>query len=105
MLKADHRKVEGLFEQFENARGAKSKAKIAQQICTELMVHATIEEEVFYPAVKEAVEEDIYAEAHVEHDGAKMLIAEILASSRDDEFYEAKVKVLSEEIKHRKSVV
>jgi hypothetical protein len=100
MLKADHRKVEELFEQFENARGAKSKVKIAQQICTELMVHATIEEEVFYPAVKEAVEEDIYAEAHVEHDGAKMLIAEILASSPDDEFYEAKVKVLSEEIKH-----
>lgn len=100
LLKADHRKVEELFEQFENARGAKSKVKIAQQICTELMVHAAIEEEVFYPAVKEAVEEEIYTEAHVEHDGAKMLIAEILASSPDDEFYEAKVKVLSEEIKH-----
>lgn len=100
LLKADHRKVEELFEQFEKSRGAKSKQKIAQQICLELTVHASIEEEVFYPAVKEAVEEEIYTEAHVEHDGAKMLIAEILASSPDDEFYSAKVKVLSEEIKH-----
>lgn len=100
LLKADHRKVEDLFEQFESARGGKSKAKIAQQICMELMVHATIEEEVFYPAVKDAVEDEIYTEAHVEHDGAKMLIAEILASSPDDDFYDAKVKVLSEEIKH-----
>lgn len=100
LLKSDHRKVEDLFEQFENARGAKSKSKIAQQICLELMVHTAIEEEIFYPAVKDAVDEEIYTEAHVEHDGAKMLIAEILASAPDDEFYEAKVKVLSEEIKH-----
>lgn len=100
LLKADHRKVEDLFEQFENARGDKSKVKLAQQICLELSVHTTIEEEIFYPAVKEAIDEEIYTEAYVEHDGAKMLIAEILASSPEDEFYSAKVKVLSEEIKH-----
>ena len=66
----------------------------------ELMVHATIEEEIFYPAVKRSVEEEIHNEAYVEHDGAKVLIAEILAGSADDEFYDAKVKVLSEMIKH-----
>jgi hypothetical protein len=100
LLKADHRTVEALFSRFEAARGGASKQKIANQICLELMVHATIEEEIFYPAVKDAVDEEIYAEAHVEHDGAKVLIAEILAGSPDDEFYDAKVTVLSEQIKH-----
>jgi len=100
LLKADHRTVEGLFEKFETARGASSKAKIARQICLELSVHTAIEEEMFYPAVKEAVDEEIYTEAHVEHDGAKVLIAEIMAGEPDDEFYDAKVKVLSEMIKH-----
>ena len=66
----------------------------------ELTVHATIEEEIFYPAVKGDVEEEIHHEAYVEHDGAKVLIAEILAGSPDDEFFDAKVKVLSEMIKH-----
>lgn len=100
LLKADHRKVEDLFEQFEKARGEKAKIKLAQQICLDLSVHTTIEEEIFYPAIKEAIDDEIYAEAYVEHDGAKMLIAEILASAPGDEFYSAKVKVLSEEIKH-----
>ncbi|MBN8606071.1 MAG: hemerythrin domain-containing protein [Caulobacterales bacterium] len=100
LLKADHRIVEGLFEEFENTKGAKAKQRIANQICLELIVHAQIEEEIFYPAVKEAVEEEIYTEAHVEHDGAKVLIAEILAGAPDDEFYDANVKVLSEMIKH-----
>ena len=63
-------------------------------------MHATIEEELFYPAVKDAVEEDIYHEAYVEHDGAKVLIAELLKGDVADEFYDAKVKVLSEMIKH-----
>ncbi|MEO8301102.1 MAG: hemerythrin domain-containing protein [Rhizomicrobium sp.] len=98
LLKADHRKVEDLFEKYEKSRG--KKAEIAQQICLELSVHATIEEEIFYPACKEAVEDDKLDEAYVEHDGAKVLIAEISAGSPDDEFYDAKVKVLSEEIKH-----
>ena len=71
LLKADHRKVEGLFEKFEAARGSQRKAALAKEICTELMVHCTIEEEIFYPACKEAVEEDQMNEAYVEHDGAK----------------------------------
>lgn len=100
LLKADHRAVEELFEAFEEAKGAKSKQRLAEKICMELMVHTQIEEEIFYPAVKGAVEDDLYAEAHVEHDGAKMLIAEILAGDPEDDFYEANVKVLSEMIKH-----
>jgi hypothetical protein len=100
MLKADHRKVEDLFARFEKAKDSASKAKLAKEICTELTVHATIEEEIFYPACKEAVEDDLEHEAYVEHDGAKVLIAEITASSPDDEFFDAKVTVLSEMIKH-----
>lgn len=100
LLKADHRSVEALFEEFESAKGVKAKQRIAQQICLELIVHAEVEEEIFYPGVKDAVEEDIYTEAHVEHDGAKVLIAEILAGDPDGEFYDASVKVLSEMIKH-----
>lgn len=100
LLKADHRKVEDLFEQFEDAHGAKAKQRIAHEVCMELIIHSQIEEELFYPAIKDAVEEDIYTEAHVEHDGAKVLIAEILAGDPEDEFYDASVKVLSEMIKH-----
>ncbi|MEO8486986.1 MAG: hemerythrin domain-containing protein [Betaproteobacteria bacterium] len=100
LLKNDHRVVEGLFERFEKSHSKPTKEKLAKQICLELMVHASIEEEIFYPATKDVVDEELYAEAHVEHDGAKVLIAEILASSPDDGFYDAKVKVLSEMIKH-----
>jgi hypothetical protein len=100
LLKADHRKVEALFEKFEKARDARTKKTLAQEICTELSVHATIEEELFYPVCKEHVEEDLLNEAYVEHDGAKVMIAELLAGSPDDEFYDAKMSVLSEEIKH-----
>lgn len=100
LLKADHRKVEDLFAKFEAARGADRKKKIATEICTELTVHAMIEEEIFYPACKGRIEDDLVDEAYVEHDGAKVLIAEIEAGSPDDEFYDAKVKVLSEMIKH-----
>ncbi len=100
LLKADHRKVEDLFETYENSKSKSAKAKLAQQICMELTVHATIEEEIFYPAVKGQVEDDMLDEAYVEHDGAKVLIGELLAGAPDDDFYDAKVKVLSEEIKH-----
>ena len=99
-LKNDHRTVEDLFERFENSRVKTAKEKIAKLVCLELMVHAQIEEEIFYPAVKGVVDEELYTEALVEHDGAKVLIAEILEGSPDDEFYDAKVKVLSEMIKH-----
>lgn len=100
LLKADHRTVEALFEQFENASGDGRKRKIAEQICLELTVHAKIEEEIFYPACEGKIEEDLLKEAYVEHDGAKVLIAEIEASGPDDEYYDAKVKVLSEQIEH-----
>ena len=100
LLKADHRAVEDLFEQFEGARRADSKLKLARQICLELVVHTMIEEEVFYPGVQGAVEHDVMQEAYVEHDGAKVLIAQIMAGGAEDPFFEAKVKVLSEEIKH-----
>jgi hypothetical protein len=99
LLKADHRKVEELFEKYESARGRK--ADIAKQICMELIIHSMIEEEIFYPACRDAgADSDMMDEANVEHDGAKTLIAELENGSPDDEFYDAKVKVLSEEIKH-----
>ena len=101
LLKADHRKVEGLFEKFEHTKDDARKKTLVQEICTELCVHATIEEEVFYPACKgEIKEEDMLDEAYVEHDGAKVLISELLQSEPANEFYDAKVKVLSELIKH-----
>jgi hemerythrin superfamily protein len=100
LLKADHRSVEELFEKFESARGNAAKEKIALQICLELTVHARIEEEIFYPACEGKVDEDLLKEAYVEHDGAKVLIAEIEAGSPDQEYYDAKVKVLSEQIEH-----
>ncbi len=99
LLKADHRKVEELFDKFENASSGK-KQVIAEQICNELKIHAMIEEELFYPALDGKIEEDTLSEAYVEHDGAKVLINDIMAGGPDDEFYDAKVKVLSEEIKH-----
>ena len=100
MLKADHRKVEELFEAFEKATGKPTKQTLAGQICLELKVHTAIEEEVFYPACKGQIEEDLLKEAYVEHDSAKLLINEIEAASPEDDFYDAKVKVLSEMIEH-----
>ncbi|MGZ6040227.1 MAG: hemerythrin domain-containing protein [Phenylobacterium sp.] len=100
LLKADHRKVEDLFAKFEAAKGDGRKQALAEQICMELTIHAKIEEDVFYPACEGKVEEDLLNEAYVEHDGAKVLIAEIEAGGPDDAFYDAKVKVLSEEIAH-----
>ena len=100
LLKADHRAVEELFEKFEKASGYERKRKLAEEICLELSVHAQIEEEIFYPACEGKVDEDLLKESYVEHDGAKVLIAEIVGGSPDDEFYDAKVKVLSEEIEH-----
>jgi len=100
LLKDDHRKVEELFAEFEKASGDGRKEKIARQICLELSVHATIEEEIFYPACEGKVEEDLLKEAYVEHDGAKMLIGEIMKGGPDDSFYDAKVTVLQEQIEH-----
>jgi hypothetical protein len=101
LLKADHRQVEEWFEQFESTRSDDRKQKLAQQCCQALKVHTQIEEEIFYPAFLEATEEeDIHHEAEVEHNGAKRLIADIEASGPSDDYYDAKVKVLSEMVKH-----
>jgi hypothetical protein len=100
LLKADHRKVEDLFEQFEKASGASRKQAIAEQICNELKIHTTVEEEIFYPAFKGKIEDKTLSEAYVEHDGAKVLVNDIMAASPKDDFYDAKVTVLSEEVKH-----
>ena len=100
LLKKDHRTVEGLFADFEKANGDGRKEKLAMEICLDLSVHAQIEEEIFYPACEGKVDEDLLKESYVEHDGAKVLIAEILAGEPSDEFYDSKVKVLSEEIEH-----
>lgn len=100
LLKADHRKVEELFAAFEGAKGDGRKQKLARQICLELTVHTRIEEEIFYPACEGKIDEDLLKEAYVEHDGAKLLIAEIEAGGPDDDYYDAKVSVLSEQIAH-----
>ena len=100
LLKADHREVEELFEKFENASGMERKQKLAEQICTELKIHSMIEEEIFYPALDGKIDDDLLKEAYVEHDGAKVLINDIMAGGADEEYYDAKVKVLSEEIEH-----
>jgi hypothetical protein len=100
LLKEDHRTVADLFEKFEKATGDGRKQAIAEEICLDLSVHAQIEEEIFYPACEGKVDEDLLKESYVEHDGAKVLIAEIMSGGPDDEFYDAKVKVLSEEIEH-----
>src|SRR5579864_1141022 len=100
LLKADHRKVEGLFAQFQKARGAERKKALAEQVCLELTVHAKIEEDIFYRACKDEIDDDLWHEALVEHDGAKVLINEIEKGSPEEDFYDAKMKVLSEMIKH-----
>ena len=100
LLKQDHRTVEELFAKFEKASGDGRKQKLAEEICLELSVHAQIEEEIFYPACEGKVDEDLLKESYVEHDGAKVLIAEIMAGGPTDDFYDAKVKVLQEEIEH-----
>ena len=101
LLKEDHRGVEKLFKDFEKAKGDGRKQKLAHQICLELSVHAEIEETIFYPACEGTVDEDELKEGYVEHDAAKLLIAEIVANEGgDDEFFDTKVKVLQEEIEH-----
>jgi hemerythrin superfamily protein len=100
ILAADHRTVEDLFEKFEKASGADRKREIARKICTELKIHTMIEEEIFYPALEGKIEEDMLKEAYVEHDAAKVLVNEIEQGSPDEEFYDAKVTVLQEEVEH-----
>ena len=100
LLKADHREVEALFEKFGKAPKGR-KAALAKQICQALRVHTTIEEEIFYPAfLEQADDADMHHEAEVEHAAAKSLIAQIEEGDPGDEYFDAKVCVLSEMIKH-----
>lgn len=101
LLKADHAAVTQLFEQFEKARNDAQKLKLAQNICRELTIHTTLEEELFYPAARDATEDtELLAEAEVEHASAKDLIGQIEEGGPDDELWDAKVKVLGEYVKH-----
>jgi hypothetical protein len=101
LLKSDHRQVETWFGQFESSRSEERKKALASQICQALKVHTQIEAEIFYPAFLEATgDKDIHHEAEVEHDGAKKLISEIEGSGPDDDYFDARVTVLSEMIKH-----
>ena len=101
LLKADHKEVSDMLEKFETARSTKE--KLAQQICQALTVHAQIEEEIFYPAAREALGDegkDLLDEAKVEHNSLKELISKIEGSSPHDDLFEAHVTVLGEYVKH-----
>ncbi|MDQ2736204.1 MAG: hemerythrin domain-containing protein [Pseudomonadota bacterium] len=101
MLRADHKKVSALFDEFEKTRSAKRKKLIVSQICTELTVHTRIEEEIFYPAVKAALKDhELVPEANVEHQSVKDLIAQVKDVEPDGEVYDARVKVMGEFVKH-----
>lgn len=104
ILRADHKLVSQLFAEFEKAQSADKKRRLADQICMELTVHAQIEEEIFYPAVKEVLEkegdDELVPEAQVEHHSLKQLIDDIQGTDTDDELFDARVKVLGEYVKH-----
>ena len=101
LLKEDHKKVQGLFTQFEKAKSSSDQHRIATEAILELEVHAKIEEEIFYPLVREAVGlDDVMNEADEEHHVAKMLMAELTALPPDDQHYEAKFTVLAENVRH-----
>ncbi len=100
LLEKDHREVEAMFEKFEKLDSKAEKARLAAKICLSLTVHTTIEEEILYPPAHKKIEHDLVDEAIVEHNGAKQLIAEIEAMKPSEHLYDAKVKVLSEYVKH-----
>ena len=104
MLMADHKKVKKLFSEFDKLKEEGSdedKSAVVEQICNELKIHTELEEEIFYPAVRKAIDDsDLMDEALVEHAGAKDLIAQLEDASPDDELYDAKVTVLGEQIDH-----
>src|SRR4029078_4124025 len=105
LLMADHKEVKAMFKQFESLKQQDNadddKAELCGRICAALTIHATVEEEIFYPAVREAIDdEDLMDEADVEHDGAKSLIAQLQAMKPGEDHYDAKVTVLGEYIDH-----
>jgi hemerythrin superfamily protein len=105
LLTAEHKEVNALFKEYQKLVDAEAAASeretLARQICLMLTVHATTEEEIFYPAARAAIDdEDLLDEAEVEHGSAKELIAQIEASTPDEPLYDAKVKVLGEYVQH-----
>jgi hypothetical protein len=100
LLKKDHREVDAMFDEYEQLEKDAEKQALFDKIALALKVHTQIEEEILYPEERGDVEDDLLDEAYVEHDGAKKLIAEIEAMKPADEYYDAKVKVLGEYIKH-----
>jgi hemerythrin superfamily protein len=102
LLKADHKEVKTMVGQFNSSRSDSKKAQLAEQICAALEVHAEIEEEIFYPAAREALNKngDLIDEAEVEHTSVKELIAKIKGGSPGDDLWEAQVKVLGEYVNH-----
>ena len=101
LLRADHKRVNDLFEQFEKTRSANKKKSIVAKICLEMTVHAQIEEEIFYPAVKAALrDKELVPEASVEHASVKDLIAQVRDVEPDGEMYDARVTVMGEFIRH-----
>lgn len=103
LLTQDHRNVDKLFKRFEDLDDADEKRELVETICNELTVHATVEEEIFYPAARQALEahgDDLLDEAEVEHASAKELIAQLRDASPGDDLYDAKVTVLGEYIRH-----
>jgi hypothetical protein len=101
LLKADHRRVTALFRKYETADGAEQKAAIAREVCNELIMHTALEEQIFYAACREAgVDDSLLDEAQVEHDSAKLLISALLQNQPDSDYYDARMTVLAEYIKH-----
>jgi hemerythrin superfamily protein len=101
LLKADHKQVKEWFEQFAKSRSESKKKELATNICIALTVHTEIEEKIFYPAFLAATKDkDMHHEAIIEHDGAKALIDQIKEADPSDDYYDSKVHVLSEMIKH-----
>lgn len=101
LLRADHKEVNDLFDEYEKTKSVIKKKKIVAEICTALTVHAQIEEEIFYPAFKQALKDkELIPEATVEHATLKELIAQVEDVEPDGEMYDAKIKVLSEYVKH-----
>nr|WP_295773116.1 hemerythrin domain-containing protein [Rhodoferax sp.] len=101
ILRADHALVSGLFSQYEKTRSVPKKKALVAQICTELSVHAQVEEEIFYPAVKVALrDKELVPEATVEHATLKDLISQVEGKEPDGEMFDAKITVLSEYVKH-----
>ena len=101
LLRADHKRVSALFEQYESTRSTAKKKTLVDTICRELTIHAQVEEEIFYPAVKAALKDkELIPEATIEHATLKELIAQVEGKEPDGEMFDARIKVMSEYVKH-----